>query len=739
MKRGAVLALALFALACRPAPAAPTVAIEPVSSAFPVAFARLEFDLQIRGGASPYANPFDPDEIRVDATAAGPGGRMLAIPGFWHQPCRREGGWMKPTGEAARFRVRFAPLAPGIWLLRVAVRDRSGVGRSAPLRIAVAPGRSKGFLERAPRSRRYFQNSADRSPAFLIGENACWAGERGLQDYDDWFPALAQAGGNFARLWMAWQQIETKESGRGRYDLSRAAYFDEILALADRRGIRCMLAFMTYGELATGGYFNEGRWPESPYNAAQGGPVPTNRPDDFFTHETARRLYRQRLRYLIARYGAFTSLGFWEFWNEKDAPAAWLAEMGGYLKANDPYRHLVTNSYTTTGRPEQHRLPEIDLTQTHRYGDEGSIIDFAPLIAEDTYAHDRYAKPHLMGEFGISWRNPDAAFDPAGTATNLHNGLWASALSGAAGGAAIWWWDNYIHPKRLYREFTGLAKFAAAIPWTRRDFQPLTVPASRRVSHEPETFSDLVLTPGGGWGIRPRGTVMVGRDGQVQGGILPGFLYGPAKPELRAPLTLAIDLPRPGKLTLRIGSVSDRATLSVRVDGAPAAEFALQAAPNAGQDFESTRSFAEYGGIYQAVFNKDRAVLLPAGRHRVALENREGDWVSILRYTLEGAKSSRAVALRTIALQDAATAETLVWLQDPESHWANDRDGRAPALQRGVTLRIPFPKSVLSQAEWWDTRTGARIARQSVRAENGRALLIAPPFRRDIALRLTRK
>ena len=175
--------------------------------------------------------------------------------------------------------------------------------------------------------------------------------------------------------------------------------------------------------------------------------------------------------------------------------APWVREMGAYLKANDPYRHLVTNSYSTTGEAAVWNLPQIDLTQTHRYGDEGSVKDIAPLILDDAREHDVYHKPHFMGEFGISWRGSDAQFDPKSVGTNLHNGLWASAFSGNAGGASIWWWDSYVHPKNLYGQFTGLAKFAATIDWPRQHFAPLTLPPLSRAGHSSETFSGLDADP----------------------------------------------------------------------------------------------------------------------------------------------------------------------------------------------------------------------------------------------------
>ena len=430
-------------LICLPrAHAAPTVAVRPLPAPGLAVYGQAEWAVTLD---QTYANPFDPDQIAVDAAFTGPKGQTVRVPGFWFQDFARQHNadgseTMTPQG-APEWRVRFCPPAPGRWRLTVSARDRSGVGTSPSLAFAVLPSKSPGFVRRTPGSARYLETD-NGAACFLIGENVGWAGRAGLGDYEAWFPSLSQAGGNYARVWLANRPLEHGQNGLGRYDLANAWYFDQVLALADRNHIHCMLALGTYGEFTTGGFFNEGQWPVNPYNTVNGGPAKT--PADFWTDPTARALYRRRLRYLVARYGSQTSIAFWELWNETDAPAPWVQEMAGYLKANDPNRHLVTNSYPTVGTADVWNLPEIDLTQTHRYGDEGSMKDVAPVILADAREHDRYPKPHLMGEFGISWRNSDAKFDPTGMATNLHNGLWAGALSGDAGGAMIWWWDNYV-------------------------------------------------------------------------------------------------------------------------------------------------------------------------------------------------------------------------------------------------------------------------------------------------------
>ncbi len=708
------------------------------------------------------ANPFDFDDTTVDAVFTralskhpqSPKSASLrsdvervAVPGFWYEPFVRETQADKSvrmgrqTGASAKkpgWRIRFCPPAPaGKWTMRVWAKNKDGAKLGAQtLTFSVGDSGKPGMVRRMAPNRRYFVYD-NKSPFFIVGENVCWADSRGLAAYDDWFPKLSQAGGNYARLWMAFQPLEAKSLGLTRYDMANAAHFDEVLRLAQANKLVCMLAFGTYGELRTGGYFNEGKWAENPYNKANGGPC--EKPEDFFTSRLARQAYKKRLRYLVARYGAYSSLGFWEFWNEEDAPADWLHEMGAYIQSIDPYRHLITNSASTTARAESWQVGEMDLTQTHRYGDEGSIRDIAPGLPGDQAAHAVFNKPHLMGEFGISWRNPDAKFDPQKTATNFHNGLWAGAMSGNAGGAVLWWWDNYVGPQNLYSVFTPLSKFAKTVPWASRDFQPLLdVPAPRIAkSSGPETFSSVVLTPTASWGGKSSGAVVVLPDGRTRGtGTLISHLYGPSKPELRTPLVLSVDLPKPSTLVMRVLTVSQSATIRVLVNGKEAASFPFDAAPGKGEGYESTKQFPEYNNIYQALFNKDRSVALPQGKHTVTIENTSGDWVQIGSYTLQNALSSRFARLTPYVLQDAKTGETLVWLQDGESNWANDFDPKTPRAFSGVALDVPVAKAGAFTAQWWDTRTGQIVRTQAVRVANGKAALVVPPFSRDIALRL---
>jgi hypothetical protein len=452
-------------------------------------YEKLELTLDL---SATYENPFDADEIDVHARFTSPVGKQIQVNGFLYQPFTRRlennAEQIEPAGEPV-WKLRFTPDLAGDWKYQVSARDRSGSARLPETQFKAVKSDHPGFIRRSARNPLAFAWDNGR-PFFAVGENMCWAAGRGSFDYDQWLPELGKAGGNFIRIWMSswncaleWSRPGKGESrsgeyeGVGRYSLGNAWKLEAILDAAERQGVNVMLCLGTYGEFTSGGFFNEGQWNANPYKQSNGGPC--DKPGDFWTNATARKLYQRRLRYLAARYGHRTNLQAWEFWNEAKAPAAWIAEMARCFRGTgefqgrpaDPYGHLVTTTYGTS---EVWKIPELDFTQTHSYG-KGDIPDHAPVVQDDARKHAIYRKPHIMAEFGIDWRGPDSKYDPDGLAVNLHNGLWASVCSGEAGTAMIWWWDNYVHPKALYNQYAPVRRFVDAVPWTRGEWKPLAL------------------------------------------------------------------------------------------------------------------------------------------------------------------------------------------------------------------------------------------------------------------------
>jgi hypothetical protein len=197
--------------------------------------------------------------------------------------------------------------------------------------------------------------------------------------------------------------------------------------------------------------------------------------------------YGKRLvRYAAARWGYATHVAAWEYFNEMDPgkPAArFYAELGEALEQTDVNRHLrATSDWHSPSRTYQH--PKLDTADMHYYmrpADGGNFKDAVAAVLARWQAMDgavRCAKPAMFSEFGLAddkWQqSPDVGKDRQ--YLHLHDGLWASALSGFASTVCPWWWDD-IDKKDMYHHYRGISKFTADIPFTRAKLRPAAAKA----------------------------------------------------------------------------------------------------------------------------------------------------------------------------------------------------------------------------------------------------------------------
>ena len=707
------------------------------------------FELTLDLGAS-FDNPFDPDDVDVYAVFTPPEGPPMRVNGFYTVACLRkllENGaeQIEPTG-APFWQIRFCPNREGMWHYRVFARDRTGTVESPEAAFRVVASENPGLVQRREGLSSPFVFDDGRA-FFPVGENMCWGGPKGSLDFDEWLKRLGEARGNWIRLWMTrwncaleWTEDDASRQwpnafrGLGVYNLCSAWKLDTILDTAEKNGVYVQLCLGTYGEFTTGGYFNEGMWASNPYNSANGGPCASA--DDFWTNEQARRLYQRRLRYIAARYGARVSIFAWEFWNEARAPAAWVSEMAQYMKGTgpfegkpaDPYGHLVSTTY---GDPDVWGLAEIDFTQTHQYG-EGNIPDMAPAIVSDARRHSEFGKPHLMAEFGIDWRSSDDKYDPQYKGVNLHNAIWASALAGNAGSAMIWYWDSYIHPGDLYAQYAALRAFTDKVPWTEGQWQPLDVDPPR-IESGTETWRDLTIVASADWGRNPYAEFIVNPLTGTDDKPLPKFLFGPFKPDLRVPLVFRVKYDAPGAFSLRVGSVSNSARLTFSLDGATVREVGFSASPPAdgtAPEYESTTFRPEYG-IYQAQFNKDYGIDVPAGEHVVSVDVTEGDWVGAAQYTFGGYVSSRFPRVNVVGLCNGTKA--LLWVQNADHNWVNVQKGVPVEPIHGAATALHGLPSGRYTCQWWDTCKGTPTCEETLVTSDGVTPLALPDLPTDAA------
>jgi hypothetical protein len=80
----------------------------------------------------------------------------------------------------------------------------------------------------------------------------------------------------------------------------------------------------------------------------------------------------------------------------------------------------------------------------------------------------------------------------------------------------------------------------------------------------------------------------------------------------------------------------------------------------------------------------------------------------------------------------------LLWVQNRESTWRTEYDGKQPRQIQGVRLSVPVAKAGTWRVEWWDTFRGEVTRRDVVQAVGGEMSLAVPDFSRDVAARVVR-
>jgi hypothetical protein len=299
---------------------------------------------------------------------------------------------------------------------------------------------------------------------FTTGPDTYWLSNLRLVRQGDgqvWVRALSlrEASGGPELLWEA----SLLRPLRGFYNPLDCYLLDQLLAMAEVRGIYLQLCLLTRDL-----YMNDLKDPGSPAYAR--------------AIEDARRF----MRHAVARWGAYISMGAWEYFNEMDPGLPtdrFYHELGEYLEHVDVCHHLRTTS-TWGPSPKDCRHPRLDIADVHFYlrpsdtnrlrHEVDAVLDRTRLLKENAPQ-----KPLHLGEFGLAdekWRLTDEQRQSRALA-DVHNSLWASALSGASGTAQFWWWER-LDQANVYPLYGRLSQFLADVPWNSGWIKPAAATAS---------------------------------------------------------------------------------------------------------------------------------------------------------------------------------------------------------------------------------------------------------------------
>jgi hypothetical protein len=274
------------------------------------------------------ANPWE--DVAVTAAFRTPAGRLIMVEGFFY--------------DEDTYLVRFVPTELGEYEYTVDLRGPSGNDSYAGS-FTSAPSQRKGFLRKQAGNPYRLVFDDDGSIANVVGLQDCWAKtgeltgfieEKQKVDLETYLKTYGAEGAGFNLL--RWNpgncgfDIYDKLGPKGNtYFVRESKWADRLLTAARAHGFHIMLAL----------FFK---------------PPDASQPDQ----------YLRAARYVMARYGAYVDV--WEITNETEAekfPIEFIQALASYVRALDPYKRLITNSFERDGdwKVLDARSPHIQISQ----------------------------------------------------------------------------------------------------------------------------------------------------------------------------------------------------------------------------------------------------------------------------------------------------------------------------------------------------------------------------------------
>lgn len=464
-----------------------------------------------------YANPYDPDVIDVFAEFVSPEGKTIKVNGFYYEGYQftqqQDYERATPTRDQG-WRVRFTPEQTGTWTFALHAIDKNGENVIASTDSValdfqcLSVDSAQGFIALGNTrflKRDVVENGTRTSqPFYPCGPNVAWYeysgspdNPRGIYGYKHFAEAL-EGHANYMRIWLNRYQYlnlygpeyTQKTGGKptvyfdSTLNQKDAAELDNIIECTAQHGISIMPCFFSFGDFLEGGTYNgdPSQWKYNPFHYQLG----LEKPTDFFADEEARRITKNLIRYIVARWGYATNIVCWEYWNEVDnikcdnsvRPqfgrdiVSWHEEMAEYTRSIDPFNHPLTTS-TVNFKENDHVANSVfkalDIVQCHHYGNiqkAKSREERAHQLFEKNFvAHKMYPdKPFFIGEFGFGQSKAKKKYDekdPHGFDT--HNVLWATLFSTSMGSASFWYW-NYLDKNDLLDIYDPMFQFSKNLP-----------------------------------------------------------------------------------------------------------------------------------------------------------------------------------------------------------------------------------------------------------------------------------
>ncbi len=489
-------------------------------------------------------NPFDPKQIDIQFDFWKPDGTSRVEHfkrfGFYYSAFSHQSGKVISSGTAYNLRGRFTPKELGKWKCNAIVIFGKDTLKSNTLNFECVTNSDskKGFLS-ISENKKYFK--VKDSSFFPVGQNIPWPGDiwynskatlphREYEQYHRLIKQFATGGGNYFRMLITpWTyDIEFETLGNYSHRMSNAWELDQLINFSEEEDLKIHFNMLLHGVLENPSVYTITNWDWPAYDSPVYGDKTCVDPEDkgfcygrelalaspieFFTSEEAKRFYKNKLRYIIARWGYSTSIGVLELLSEvnnlgqqgnlqnngngcpnigtvtspyRDSSnvvpkivLGWQNEMAKYIKEELEHdNHPIAVSYT--GQPDikngdlSYYSPYIDIATYNAYSFDKKQNKYARLLEElisyrktklqisnsilrkeDSRRSVGIDKPFMLSEIGSGMTACD------------DNVIWKQSIflspfTGLSGVAMPWL--NYNNNQDLWRYFGFVNQFMNAI------------------------------------------------------------------------------------------------------------------------------------------------------------------------------------------------------------------------------------------------------------------------------------
>ncbi|HES59925.1 MAG TPA: DUF5060 domain-containing protein, partial [Caldithrix sp.] len=230
----------------------PQVYVQKVSSDTVGLYEKFEINISLENVS--YTNPYNPDEVDLQAFFTAPSGKIWKIFGFYDD-----------YNNVDQWKVRFAPNEIGTWDFYLTLNSTSGNTQSPDYSFQSIDSDHHGWIRVSPVNPHYFIYDDDTS-FYGVGPYYPW----NVNNSSTGLEQLEASGCNFWGYWNIMYDvgeiIESMNSGLGKYDQSKCGWIDQLITWSEDRNLKMMLAIWPHDLFCNSLSGWAKQWANNPYN-----------------------------------------------------------------------------------------------------------------------------------------------------------------------------------------------------------------------------------------------------------------------------------------------------------------------------------------------------------------------------------------------------------------------------------------------------------------------------------------